>query len=439
MDTSNHIEDYLQRLIEFRQAKDIHVSYLDEKRREELLHELTLSLGFEESLWAQREQEAAFNFFIYDQIKSDYNMNILNSKTYTYLCQYFLEKAINLDPFNEEYLQDYVKPNMDKWEPEKFRKIQYLQLFNPTSTESTSLQVDLSVNPDEMHLDYFTNEVIGPYVDAMVFLKNQVAHEKHFTSEAKLKELAHEAGIDSGTLGEVKREVEEMYKLVDKANDDHWLNWKTIHKAYITADKMVDLAPYSPKILEAAIRFYGNTLWRGILDASSINNKTEGFKEFCLAFYGKKRPKIKDKVAAAQKSIDKAKALRDRYMSLPEKAFPNSSEENRFMQSIELHHIMSRFKKFETPMQVNAYVHAHTIMHHFYDNVFKFQESNFKFGLVVGLILYVASALICEFVFGSWLFIWTFIMVPGFAAAGIAALRKVIWKSTSTPIDLENI
>ena len=439
MDTSTHIEEYLQRLIEFKQTKDLHVAYIDERRRKELLKELTLSLGFEDSLWIQREQEAAYFFFIYDQIESDYNVNSISSKTYAHLCKHFLQKAINLDPFNEEYLQEYVKANMDKWKAEKFRKIQYLQLFNPASTESTSLQVDLSIHPDDMHLDYFTDEVIGPYVDAMVFLKDQVAHEKHFTSEVKLKELAQDAGIDSGTLGEVAREIEEMYKLVNEANDDSWLDWKKVHKAYLTADKMVGLAPYQPKILEAAIRFYGNTLWRVILDASRLTKKTDGYKEFCLAFYRKKRPNIKDKITAAQQSIDKAKELRDRYMSLPEKAFSNKSDEDRFFESIKLHHVMFRFKKFDTPMQVNAYVHAQTILHQFYHKLFKFKEQNFRFAVIVGLILYVGAALVCEFVFGNWLFIWTFIMVPGLAAAGIASLRSTFLKTNKIKINPEHI
>lgn len=437
MDTSTLIEEYLERLIQFKQAKDLHIEYLEEQRRYQLLKELTTALDFEEDVWKIREQEAGYNFFIYKQINADYNLNSESPGTFKKLCQHFLEKAVNLDPFNAVYLKEFVQHSYNKNPAPTFRKIQYLQLFSPASTESTSLQVDLSVRPEDMHYDYFTDEVIGGYVDAMVFLKEQVAHEEHFTSDEKLKDLAAQAGIDDRTLGEIKKEVEEMYALVADTYDDHWLSWNQVHKAYLTADKMVDLAPYNPKILEAGIKFYGHTLWRAILEVSLKPKKTEAYKAFCISFYGKEKPKTKEKIAAGKKAIEKAIMLADRYKALPAKVFEKKSDHEIFLEQLKLHSFRNIFRDIQTPVQVSAFVHAQHILFQAYERIWDFKEGNFKFGLYTGLGLYITSALLCQLVLGNWMFVLTFIMIPGLLAAGIASMRKVLWKRTSVPLDLE--
>ena len=437
MDTSTQIEEYLEQLIQFKQIRELHSDYLEVEQLNKLLKELTLELGFNEDLWQQSREQALHSFIVFNTIEDDYNLSSENERIHTEMCIHFLMKAINLDPFNKKFLEAYITEGVNKWPVEKFRKIQYLQLFKPTSTETTALQVDLGLGQEDLNYDYFSDEVIGPFVNELVFLEEKTARESEYASEETLNDLAKQAGIDADTMKDIKNELEEMYILVDKTFDDHWLDWKKIHKALITAEKMVDLAPYDPKILETAIRFYGKTFWRSLLGAARISDKAEGYAEFCQFYFNKKRPNKKDKTQAADRSMEIAHSLTERYMALPKSAFKEQSEHEHLLEMLKAGNFRMFGRKEASPDQINAFTHAQSIMFQFYRSNFIFKIKNTTFGLIVGAILYVAAAIFSAVVLGNVHFLWTYIAVPGLMALGVAEIRRRWWKRTQIKINYD--
>jgi hypothetical protein len=437
LDQETYIEDYLVRLIEFKNAKELHPGYLKKDDCKNLLKELTLSLGFEASLWKLRKRRAAYYYSIFTEIKRDYSLGSVHPKAYKALLLHFIVKTINLDPFNEEYLKTYLYENQSYWKPEKFRKIQYLQLFKPSSTETTSIQIELGIRPDDLNYDYFSDDVIGPFVNEMVFLKDIAAYEKQFTPESELKDMAKEAGIDKALLEEVNKELEEMFDVVHDTFDNHWLSWKEIHKAYLTVDKMVELSPYHPYNLEAAINFYGLTLWRALLTVDELKENSPGYKEFCLAFYGKKKPKMQERITAANDSLEKAKALVIRYNSLPKKLREKKSIDEMMQEPWNFNRIMKGMNGPKTTEQMNGFLKAQLLMSKIYSIHARFTFGNFKFALLSGLVLYIIAGLISLFVLGNLSFILTFIVLPAILAGGLVYLRNFWWKSKQLDLELE--
>ncbi|MBD3637794.1 MAG: hypothetical protein HUJ25_10605 [Crocinitomicaceae bacterium] len=436
MDTATHIEEYLEQVIQFKQTKDLHPGYKNEQERKQLLHELTIELGFDPSLWELRKEQATFYFFIFDHIQDDSDLRSTHEKSYRELCLHFIEKAINLDPYNADYLKAYLFEHQNVWTPKKFRKIQYIQLFKPTSTILTSLQVDLGIRPDELYYDYFIQDIIGPFVNEMVFLQEKGQYDIQYTPNETLKDLASQAGIDKSTLQEIKKEVDHMHDVVDNTYDNHWLNWNELHKAWLTVDRMTDLAPYRPVILEAALLFYGRTLWRSILGLNRIDAKTVGYEEFCQAFYGKTKPKRQDKIDAAIQALEKAKELEKRYVSLPSHLFQKKDMKNVFMDPLKFQRLMRHQGDLRTPVQASAFLKAESLMHNVYMQHEQIKVSNFRFSIIVGALLYLISALLCIFLFGSIHLLWTFIFIPAFAAMAISHLRLLWWKKKKLGLNI---
>lgn len=420
-------EQYLERVIMFKSKKDLHDEYLEDHDREKLLNELARSLGFDAKLLEAQKEKAQYHFLIYQCLAADIHFDDISKKTYAHLTRYHLLKSIHLDPFNQESLKEYLfKPSGRKKTEKKYR-IQYVQLFKPTSTEVSSLQVDLGIGPTDLPYDYLSTEIIGPFVNEMVFLNEQLKSNNSFTPKDTLEAMASEAGVDDITLKEIDTEVEEMLKLVSSTYEDYSLSWKNLHKAYMVVDKMLDLAPYNIQVLEEGIRFYGHTLWRILVDAKVPTLLIEDKKAFFKALIGEEKPSTKKRIETAKLAFEKARTLEHRFKNLPAEVFEKKDDDD-FLFLKDFRSMMRRFGDSTNINQMRAFVDAQNIMFNVYIEQMRFRRNNFIFGIGTGAILYLAAAIFSQVVLGSVHFLWTFVMIPGMAAAGIANLRLQWWR-----------
>jgi len=423
MQKSNITEKYLEQLMLFKSKKEIHNEYLGEEDLDNFLKELTLELGFDGLMWFERKLEAKRQFEISQEIKNDSDLYLVSGKIQAKLRLTPLIKSLQLDPFNQEYLKEYLFNRYNEGDPERIYILQYLRLFPPSSTELINLQVDFGIGPDELNYDYFNDDTIGPYVDGLVFLKEQVNLIKENPQSDQLKAMAKDAGIDKQTLEEVEAEVQEMLSTVENATGG-WAAYDVIHKAYLTVDKMVNLAPYNREVLSSACRFYGFSLWRAFIGSSSSKISKEK-KVFFKIFFGTAKPSLKQKIEAAENSIEKGKALELRLRSLPVK---DSDDTDNSEMDLTLVRLLSGSYDEADPNKLRAFIDAQLILIEIYKQNMIFRKSNLLFLIIMCILMYAIGCVFSAVVIGSIHFIWTFIMVPGMIAFGIAFLRKTWWQ-----------
>lgn len=384
--------------------------YRSEEQRERLLKDLFRELDFDEELWKERKSQASHHYCVFCEIDSDSSLRSNLPITWKSIALHYLKKAIALDPFNEEYLKKYVCDTSGHWEAEKVYAQRFIELFPISSTDSTNFQVELEISHSELSYDYLRPEIVEPFIEELVFIrasKEQLSIDKKQIDE--IKSMDQSAGIDSEVQKELEQEVQEMLRLVAKSLYDHWLDWKELHKAYLAAEKLVDLVPYNPEVLLVCIRFFGDKHWRTLLNAEELKGESEHRDVFIRSVHKIEKPKKTDLFEIAQKSISKAKELHLRFASMPKQHI--GKEEDLLKRIVSRSH----FQIDESEINPNftaAFVEAQalSLKGHIYFISLKKRQNWLSF--FVAVFLYSVSAIFCVLVLGSIHFLWTFIFIP---------------------------
>lgn len=425
-------QKYLEGLLKFKAKKDFHSEFVPLKKRQQLLKELALDLGFSKEIWKTSRQVAKNHFIAYELLKQNDGLKDKLPKVYAEKIINELKQAIDLDPYNEEYLKTYVSAHYGIWTPDIDLKKRYLNLFNPASAEYTEVMVELGLSINNVDSEFLDDKVTGPFINALVFLRDHPKETASSLSEKDIKQLNDLSGLDKNELKELSSDVKGMLDTLHNTINNHWLTVKDMHKAVLVVDRLVSLAPSDPTVLHAAIYFYGHSLWRFCLNSLKVKSTPTDLKAFYGAYLGIEKPNSKQKLDAAISAFEKAKHLEQQFMKLPAELFKEPDKDDwraRFMQpsSFKIRQIMhgqrlshSFIKTFMTSEQWNFDQEKRW---------YEFSRKNTIFGIVSGIILMLICALLCYLNDWSYMLLVNFSIVPFFAAFGLTYLREMWWKN----------
>lgn len=417
---------YLEEILKFKARKELHEGFIPAEKRAKLLFELAKELGFSKDTISQINDEARGHYSAYTMLEADSELKEKLPATVKNLLEAELLAAINSDPFNEEYLKEYIFSAYDNWKPAKEMKLRYLSLFNPSSNEFSNKMVDLGLSLQDQPLNYFEDELISPFVNELVFIE-EVNQIERSHSEADYKKIAESAGVNESEITELNEEINNLLRTVETANYGHHIHWPSMHKAVLVVDRITGLAPYNRKVIYAALYFYGKMMWRLCLDSIPLSKSTEGMKAFYQSYLGKEKPSKVEKISAAKHAMEKAKSLADQFYSLPITQI-EKSEQERIREMIEQAHAHGFNNEILDKSQVKVLVETQEIAYRLRILELEFQKKNRILGWTVGVILFIA--LLVFAILNPKLFIFSIllIMIPMFIGMGTSAIRAHFWK-----------
>lgn len=445
------VEKYLTRVILFKEKKDLFTEYADETKRYFLLRKLFEDLDFDKDLWNVRADFAKQSFQIYLLLDYDYEAGRVAPKIYQALLEKYLKRAIALDPYNIEYLKAYFNGPVGNDKSDKKLAIHYISLFHPNSAEFQNLLVDLRIKSSEIVFDCLSETVTIPFIREMVFLsKKSKAEYVESQSSKELEELAATAGLDSGTIKKINDSIpgllDTVYKVVE---NNHWLDWTGVHKAVLSMDQAIDLAPYDKDVLLTALIFYGRCYWRFVLGYREIKGNN-GKDEFMEYVFGVKKPKRELQYSKALELFSKTENLKERLLRVVEK------EELELAKNIKKRaeyyipdlggamngHLRLKRKmwfRFDdvNKINVNAHLDKETVVFQLCMGHFKSKKHFTKIALVIAIPIII---LICLF---SWLVLKTpfpffpFFVLAFFIPMGVLYLKEKIWQNKKMEINEE--
>lgn len=423
-------QKYLEGLLKFKAKKDLHAEFVPLKARKQLLKELAIDLGFTEEIWKSSRKIAKSHFLAFNLLNDDDQLKSKVPKKFKQKIESELLGAINLDPYNEHYLKTYVLSHYGNWKPSIELKKRYLNLFNPASSEYTEALVELGLSMNETHSEFLDDQVTGPFINALVFLRDQQEHVVSSLSKQEIKQLKDQSGLSKAEMKELSGDLKSMLDTLNDTINNHWLSFKDMHKGLLVVDRLVALAPSNPNVLHAAIYFYGHSLWRLCLGSLAIKSTAKDLQAFYNAYLGKEKPSKKERLAAAKMAFEKATILEQQFMRLPKQLFkkddnddwrpqfsPSSFKIRQIMQGQDLDHNF-----IKTFMSIEEWNFESEI------KLFEFKQKNLIFGIILGLILLSLTAYVSYYYLQNlWLLI-NFGVIPILAATWIMHLRELWWK-----------
>ncbi len=318
--SSDITSKFLERVILFKSKNDSG-DFLESASRDKLIDKLLNELDFDQELIENRKKIAHHYFRKFKLLSDDEAFKkhapIVHYKQSTRL----INKALGLDPFNEEFLKEYLFDNWKTWDVDEVHKNRILKIVHPNTTDFQDYLVDLKMSSNSVIYDYLSEDITSALINEAVFVTEEINREEKTTEDQgdELRNIALDAGIDDETLKQINQELPEFIKSAEKVFDNHWLNWKVSHKATLSMEKALDFAPYNPRVLNAGIRFYGSFFWRLILGYQEIKGDKESKKAFFKQIFGKENPSPNEKWNVAKEAFAKALELEERYIKFASK------------------------------------------------------------------------------------------------------------------------
>lgn len=430
MEEADLKERYLESVLVFKSAKELNDQFMTAQELGVFLKELTLSLDFNEEIFTQAKSAARQSFEVYLQIREAFLETYPPDEQLKSSVKKHLIQAVNLDPFNSLYLSHFVKENKEHWTASEDFVLRLAELIDPNSAEYVKFEIEQDFDSALITYDYFNSQTLGPYIDALIFLNLEVKETAGFSSKEQLQNLAKSGGVDHKTLKAIDVEVKQMLNIVEDTLDNHWLKWKELLTAYKMVDKMVDLAPYHPNVLAAAIKFKGDVMWRVAfgqlkIKDETLNDKKQFFRELNLSMnFG-----FQKKLEFALRSFKEAEELAQRFLALPIELFElqNQDFKSKLIRG-EIKVSQVRFRQENNPNSISTYINGQRELFKIHSKKHNFKKKNkllmIYFGIIVGAVYCYLMYQFTQSVDA----ILNFGIIPIILVVGIGHLRQKWWE-----------